>query len=396
MTDKSKSKAKPKSATAADLDLRYGSNAIRLTGRQWLAVGIALVAACAFVPAIWASLEPFDVEADYRVPYALSNDYWHYKRYCGKARRLDRTLLIGDSVVWGEYVAPNDTLSHYLNRELGEDRFLNLGVNGAHPAALDGLLDHYGGAIRDENVVLHFNPLWMTSKRHDLQSEKEFGFNHPDLVPQFFPRIPCYGATNEERLGVVMGRLLPFSAFTKHISLLYFDNTDVPTWVQDNPYENPLARVTLELPKPETDLRHEPVPWTERGIQPSDLDWVEASTSLQWRFFRESVELLQSRGNNVYVLVGPFNEHMLTEQGLAAYQDIKKAVVAWLDEQGIPYWAPDALPSELYADASHPLAEGYALEAQRLLEQPAFRTFIGAGDSATAGAGEQGDAPANS
>jgi hypothetical protein len=33
------------------------------------------------------------------------------------------------------------------------------------------------------------------------------------------------------------------------------------------------------------------------------------------------------------------------------------------------------LPSDHYADASHPLAKGYALLARRLWESPAFAAF---------------------
>jgi hypothetical protein len=38
----------------------------------------------------------------------------------------------------------------------------------------------------------------------------------------------------------------------------------------------------------------------------------------------------------------------------------------WLRRRGIPFYSPGVLPSELYADLSHPLAGGYAALAERM------------------------------
>jgi hypothetical protein len=50
-------------------------------------------------------------------------------------------------------------------------------------------------------------------------------------------------------------------------------------------------------------------------------------------------------------------------------------MVAWLKSENIPCCAPEPLPSELYADASHPLTEGYRLLAAQLFADAAFRTW---------------------
>ena len=59
-------------------------------------------------------LEHFETDADYRMPYSLSRDYWLYER---RLERVEpsRIVLLGDSVIWGEYVLPDGTLSHFLN-----------------------------------------------------------------------------------------------------------------------------------------------------------------------------------------------------------------------------------------------------------------------------------------
>ncbi len=75
------------------------------------------------------------------------------------------------------------------------------------------------------------------------------------------------------------------------------------------------------------------------------------------------------------VMIGPLNEHMLTEEGLAAYNERKLAAAAWHEQQGILCVVPDALPSQTYADLSHPTPEGYQLLAERLAAERAFQEF---------------------
>ena len=354
----------------------FGSNAIRLTGKQWLVAAAVVVAVCVATPPAWRGVEPFEPGPDYRVPYALSNDYGHYARVCEHAvNREETVLVIGDSVIWGEYVSPDETLSHQLNELDGSDRFVNLGVNGIHPAALAGLVRYYGRAIHEQRVLLHYNPLWMTSPRRDLRSEKESRFNHPKLVPQFFPRVPSYNASLAERIGVVAGRYLPFRSWADHLAVAYFDTMDVPTWSLDNPYGNPIAQVTLDLPTPAIEPRHDDAPWTERGIPPTTFDWVAPEDSLQWRLFQDTLHTLESRGNRVFVIVGPFNEHMLTPENRETYTALRTAIQTWLTGHNILHALPPTLPTHLYADASHPLAEGYAEIAAGLLRLEGFGGF---------------------
>lgn len=353
----------------------FGSNAVRLSLPEWGAVLVLLVGLFLGVPACWEHIEHFEPGPDYRIPYALSNDYWLYARYCRWAAEQDKTLVLGDSVIWGEYVSPQDTLTHYLNERAGPDRFINMGVNGIHPVAMAGLIRYYGRGIAGQKVLLHYNPLWMSSAQHDLQVDKEFRFNHPELVPQFTTRIPCYKDPYADRIGIVVERYLALRGWASHLAAAYFDNTDIAAWAREHPYANPLGRITLRLPGPDTALRHKPVPWTESGEGLVNFQWIGVDTSLQWRFFQETVHTLLARHNAVFVVVGPFNEHMLTPESGAVYAAIKERIVAWLEQQRIPYYAPSALPSDLYADASHPLADGYARLAAQILEQEAFKEF---------------------
>jgi len=353
----------------------FSSNNIRLSGREWIIVAIICSALFCLGPRLWERIENFNPGTDYRLSYTLGNDYWLYNRYCNWACSMYETLVVGDSVIWGHYVSRDNTLSHYLNQYTGRDCFANLGVDGFHPAALEGLLRYYGRDISGKKVIIQFNPLWMSSAKHDLQTDKEFHFNHPKLVPQFFPKIPCYKDSFSGRFRTAVERYVPFFGWAVHLRIVYFENMALPNWTLEHPYENPLGAVTLELPTSRDDLR-ENVSWTTKGIMQEDFQWVVPAESLQWRFFRQTINLLKARKNTVFVVVGPFNEHMLKPESYKTYQQMKSEFETWLRQNNIAYCVPEVLPSELYRDASHPLGPGYAMLAKQLFESRSFKSTI--------------------
>jgi hypothetical protein len=366
-----------KKTSKAD-DVPFAANDVRLSPRGWL-LAVALIAGAFWLaPLIWRAVEPLKIGPDHRIPYALGHDYWHYERTCRDVCAGDKTLLFGDSVIWGEYVDSDATLSHCLDELSGGDHFANLSIDGIHPVAMAGLLEQYGGAIQGKRMIINCNLLWMSSARRDLSTEKESSFHHPELVPQFRTRIPCYKASASERLGIVVGRNVRFLSWADHVRIAYFAGDDLPAWTIEHPYENPADEITFVLPA--SDTRPEPKPdrrpWTEKGIRQITPDWVALDDSLQWRFFRRTVRLLRERDNRVFVVIGPLNEHMLTEEGRSGYAERTRQVAGWHAKQGVPHYVAPLLPSETYADLSHPTAEGYALLAQHLFDQEEFAEFL--------------------
>ncbi len=250
----------------AEPDAIAFSNGLRLTGRQWLGVGMFAVLLIGLAPVVWKRVEPFTLEPDYRMPHDLGNDYWLYERYAELAAGRYDTVLLGDSVIWGEYVTRQQTLSHYLNQRAGAERCANLGLDGAHPLALGGLIEHYAGSISGKHVLLQCNPLWLSSPRADLQDTKATDFNHPRLVPQFVPRIPSYQEEISPRLGIVVEQHMPFSGWTNHLQQSYYDRSAIPDWTLEHPYDNPLTPLTRGLPPADDTQRHVPQPWYKSGI----------------------------------------------------------------------------------------------------------------------------------
>jgi hypothetical protein len=367
-------KGSPANGPSAEPDGVEFSNGLRLRGREWLGLGLFAVMLVLGAPALWYRAERFALEPDYRIPHDMSNDYWLYSCFAGLAADHDDTLLIGDSVIWGEYVTRQETLSHYLGELAGQDRYANLGLDGAHPLALGGLIEFYADNVTGKKILLQCNPLWMSSRRADLQDDQASEFNHPRLVPQFAPSVPAYKAEISPRLGVLMERRLPSSRWTTHLQQAYYDRMDIPGWTLEHPYNNPFEPLFRGLPPSDNSRRHVSQPWYKSGITKQDYPWVDLKTSLQWQAFQGVVEYLQKRGNRVFVLVGPFNEHLLTPESLKRYQQVKATIAAWLREKHVPHAIPEPLPSEQYGDASHPLAEGYKQLARMLTEDPFFQS----------------------
>ena len=378
---------------AAAQEVPFGVNELRLDARQWAIALVIVATVLLLTPWVWERAERFETGRDYRLPYELSNDYWLYGRRVNQVVNNTKVILLGDSVVWGEYVAPEGTLAHFLNDQAGAtDRFVNLGLNGLFPLAQEGLIHDYARSLRHEKVLLQFNLLWLTSPKADLSSEKEEHFNHSRLVPQFTPRIPCYGADANERLSTIVQRAVPFLQWVGHLQNAYFGQKSILNWTLADdggsppryPYvcRNPLAQISLTVPSAPVDdpqrgpksARHKA--WSAEGQGPTRFEWVDLKASLQWHAFQRLVEELRARGNSVFVVVGPFNEHFLAEDNRAVCRGLRGEVAEWLNQNRIPNAIPESLPSELYADASHPLTQGYQMLAERIYADPQLHDWL--------------------
>ncbi|MEY2407546.1 MAG: hypothetical protein QOF48_216 [Verrucomicrobiota bacterium] len=367
-------------------------NEMRLEARHWLAVIAIVVPMLALTPWLWKKVERFKTGPDYRIPYALSSDYFLYQRRLQSVAESNICVL-GDSVVWGEYVRPEGTLTHFLNQQSGvSGRFVNGGVNGLFPLAMEGLVRSYGRALRREKIILHCNLLWMTSPKADLSATKEEQFNHARLVPQFTVPLRCYRADFNERLNALAERNVPFFGWVSHLQDAYFAQKSIPKWTLEdegddgakasNSYRNPLSQITMVVPaEPEMDPQRGPQSprhrsWSTNATGTTVFEWVPLEKSLQWQAFQRTVSLLRDRQDDVFVVVGPFNEHLMAPANRPVYHLIRDQIGAWLTQRQISHVLPDTLPSLLYADASHPLTAGYEQMAAKLYGNSEFQTWL--------------------
>ncbi len=365
---------------------------MRLTLRQWAAAVAIVALVMVATPRLWKGIERFDTGIDYRIPYQLNNDYWLFDWRLQKIGDTKSIVVLGDSVVWGQYVKSDGTLTHFLDRQAGQsDRFINAGVNGLYPLALEGLVRDYGTSFRGRKVIVVCNLLWLSNPEADMQKRANSS-NHLSLVPQFFPRIPGYRADVNERLAALVGRNVAFLGWVDHVQDVYFQQQSIPQWTLEsdpnrpeyypNAHKNPLAQIRLQIPSGQEDdaqrgegsPAHKP--WTDRGALRMPFEWVSLESSLQWAAFQRTVALLRERGNDVLVVVTPFNGHMIAAKSVAGYAAIHAGVEKWLGDTGVPYVAPRELPSKLYADASHPLTAGYELLAHSIYQADAFQAWV--------------------
>lgn len=360
--------------------------------REWLVTLLLVLPIVMFAPFLWKNFEQYSTPPDYRLPYELSKDYGLYERAMDRLQPTQIPML-GDSVVWGEYVSRDGTLSHFLNNLSDEsDRYVNAGVNGLFPIALEGLIRQYGGAIHNRKVILHYNLLWMSSPEADLSSPKEQKFNHPRLVPQFTTKIPCYRASFNDRASIVVTREIPFFSWNGHIRNTYFEQKNLHSWTladdggyppsYPNAMAAPWKQITFQIPgEPENDPgrglnspRHKA--WSSTGVGTQQFEWVPPEQALQQQAFRHLVNLLCERGNDVFVIIGPFNTHIMAPENLSGFTAGLAAIRDWLDAQEIPNLPCATLESALYGDASHPLTEGYRQLASEIWSSSQFHDWL--------------------
>ena len=286
----------PDAASDRDPHIRvaFGRSIVRLSAGEWLAVlfivGVCLVG----IPPVWARLTRSPVSPNARIPYTQSEDYWAYEQLLKQIVTQGRIPVIGDSFVWGEYVSPEETFSSDLNAATGTDLFANVGLDGAHPLALAGFVQNYAGGVKNGRVLLHCNLLWMSSPERNLRSDSDVAFNHPRLVPQFFPAIAAYKATLSQRLAIVVDRHVPFFDLVNHVRTCWLDGRDLPSWSISHPYQNPLA--LLDAHRAAARQAPRARPWTEQGIERQNLPWIDLDQSLQWRAWREAARTLRTAG----------------------------------------------------------------------------------------------------
>lgn len=298
---------------------------------------------------------------DFRLSYDLRDDYIGYRHIAEAVCKDHPAVFIGDSVIWGMYVDNANTIPALLNRKIGREEFGNLAVDGLHPVAMETLVKVYGDAIRDKQVYLYWNPLWMNSPLYDLSGDGEFSINHPRLLPQFDRSIRSYRAPLADRIGAALDRVFDYRAYLHHYRVAFLGNDDFKTYIAKHPNENPFSKLSYTFdPVEKKKNANSKISWSRAGIGKQDWQFVELDKSRQWRSFRAVIAELEARGNQVCVIVGTLNPHMQTPASLARYKKLRAAAIADLENDDIEIIDLPELPSAEYADASHPLAAGYA------------------------------------
>ncbi len=339
---------------------------LELSLREWLVVGLLVAAFLAVAPSIpFRSKTPI-VEANYRIPYPLSRRYDLYKRYTTLAAAQTPTLLVGDSVIWGQCAQRDQTLAAQLNAITRQRRFANAGLDGMNPVALYELLLYHAPGIEKSRVLLQFDPLWMMIEELGAHDMREALYNRPDLIPRLGAQ---FTGPFKEAVSASWSKIAAASPLGAWGDRLADTKLDFLAWSLDHPYESPLSAISATLP-PSDDTTHlRLVPWNQKPAIPVSASWLELPTSVQWQAFRNILTLLEQRGNKILVLLGPMNEHAMDPPTLEVYRKLKADMAAELRARGVRCMVATVLPSSHYADICHPLGTGYAELARELLQK---------------------------
>ncbi len=356
------------------------SDPLHLNARQWIVVIMLYACICLLIDRAWLGWEQFNAGTDYRLPCfgERMSDYWEFRRWTSRARDQYRVYLIGDSVIWGQETTHNQTISHYLNERYGQDIFANMGMDGLHHAAMRGLVKIHGQSLNEKLVLLQFNPFWMSDSNYDLRGTWK-DYYHPRLIPQFNRRIAYHDRDTQQRIAVLAERRIPIFSLVRHVMVNSFHNQSIQQWMIQNPYSCPFTAVTFESAPLWTKAPGPGRSWQDKGMRPQNFAWLAASDSLQWECFQDTIRSLQKRNAQVFVLVGPYNAYMLTDDSRDRLNQLLSQTVQWLGANNVPYFdvGDNLLPSETYADeVGHLTAAGHAILAEALLKQDNFRKWI--------------------
>ena len=67
---------------------------------------------------------------------------------------------------------------------------------------------------------------------------------------------------------------------------------------------------------------------------------------------------------------------MMQASSLARYRTLQEEAITWFLAHDVTFCMPESLPTQHYADASHPLSPGYRLLAEGLSVKESFRTLF--------------------
>ncbi len=330
---------------------------------------LVLVLAASVLPYLLPFTDTAAFTGNYRIPYDLGEDYFLYSRYANHTG--SKIPVIGDSVIWGHYTTGQDTLTANLNRLSGREKFANMGLDGIHPAAMNGLVKCFAPNLKNRKVIAGVNLLWMSSPRHDLSGPVNSEINHKILLPQFYPRVPAYAPSIEERISAVIARSVAFFRWLDHVRMNLFAGKSLYLWTMENPHKNiadffNASGVNYKIPEG----------MAPNKMQHQHIEWVTPDRSLQWRFMLDTLKLLKKNGNSVAAIIIPFNTHMMTDESREKYYLMIGEIEWVLRENGIVPVLPEAPEKKYFADSSHPNAEGYKIIAEEIMKDREFIDFL--------------------
>ena len=226
---------------------------------------------------------------------------------------------------------------------------------------MNGLIRNFS-ILKNKNIIVGFNLLWISSLKHDLSGEPESNINHKKLLPQIYPKIPSYTPNTEDRLSAMISLSAPW-IWIEHIKMNYFKEKNFYAWTMENPHNNIMNYFTGNSSGTYTP----PAPMKTDQSNKQNIEWIEIEKSLQWKYLLKTISRLKKNENTILVLITPFNTYMLTDKSREKYYSIISDIKKELSGADINFIIPEIYDKNFFADSSHFTAEGYRAMAEYIL-----------------------------
>lgn len=278
-----------------------------------------------------------------------------------------RLAFVGDSVTWGTFAAPGETLPAQFERVAGPGagvRAFNLALPAAHAVDVGGVVQRVLDAHAADVIVANFDYRFYASDETTAVRYPEL-YDAPDapLVPSgFSARSPKPDL--EQRIGGALGSVWRLWDQRGYLALVMLNGAPREAaereWARTRAAMNgrpPHRKKTIEELDP-AKLRdaYAVDPYTQDNPHIAELGRM--------------IDAANRDGVPFVLVVGPVDSAMLTEQQLwdrAAYEQNIVWLTAYATQRGaLVLDHTDAVPPELMADTHHPLPQGYAVWAARL------------------------------
>jgi hypothetical protein len=335
------------------------------------------------------------VPHDFRLPNRTTMGY---DEYVASMRRDPdtRIAVVGDSIVWGGFAEPWDTLSAHLDDVYAKQgravSAYNLGMNGAHANDLYPLVADLAEEKATDVVLLNFDMRFYAEpsivRRYPELYDKAastLASAPPDLLKLGTPKPAAKSL--EQRADAAISRVWRLYAIRDYLAAALFG-------------DRPASALNHRMNRLRADLFGPPL-YGKKPPSRLPLDDIRqafdvpelSEDTMQMRYLTATLDLAREAGIAVVVFAGPADSKLLDSLDLwdrATYEANLARVRRIVESHGGVFATyTDAVPGALIGDSHHPLGAGYKVLAEAIAKDidPLIRRAES--DRATASGGER-------
>jgi len=309
---------------------------------------------------------------DFRLPNRTTMGYEEFVAQMGRDDNV-RIAVVGDSIVWGGFAEPWDTLSAHLD-DLYEKQgrpvsAYNLGMNGAHANDLMPLVADLVEERAADVVLLNFDMRFYADgsvvRRYPELYEKAastLASAPADLLATGASEPATQ--TLEQRIDAAVSRVWRLYAMRDYLAAALFGDRPASA------LNHRMNRLRADLFGPPLYGKKPPSRLPLKDIREAFAVPELTEDNTQIRYLTSTLDLAREAGVAVVVFAGPADSKLLDSLDLwdrAAYEANLARVRRIVESHGGVFYAyTDAVPGALIGDSHHPLGAGYEALAEAI------------------------------